>query len=29
MRAWHPDFPARDFEVDVPASGTVTLDVSF
>jgi plastocyanin len=29
VRAWHPDFPARDFEVDVPASGDVTLDVSF
>jgi plastocyanin len=28
LRAWHPDFPARVFEVDVPASGDVTLDVS-
>lgn len=29
VRAWHPDFPARDLEIDVPASGDVTLDVSF
>ncbi|HXJ71107.1 MAG TPA: carboxypeptidase regulatory-like domain-containing protein, partial [Verrucomicrobiae bacterium] len=28
LRAWHPDFPARVFEVEVPASGDVTLDVS-
>jgi len=28
LRAWHPDYPARVFEVDVPASGDVTLDVS-
>ena len=28
LRAWHPDFPARVYEVDVPASGDVTLDVS-
>jgi len=28
LRAWHPDFPARVFEVQVPASGDVTLDVS-
>jgi plastocyanin len=25
---WHPDFPARVYEVQVPASGDVTLDVS-
>jgi len=29
VRAWHPDFPARDLEIDVPASGDVSLDVSF
>jgi plastocyanin len=29
VRAWHPDFSARQFEIDVPASGNVTLDVSF
>ena len=29
VRAWHPDFAAREFEVDVPASGDVTLDVGF
>lgn len=29
VRAWHPDFPARVLEVDVPASGDVSLDVSF
>ena len=29
IRAWHPDFPAREFLVDVPASGDVTLDVGF
>jgi hypothetical protein len=29
VRAWHPDFSAREFEIDVPASGNVTLDVSF
>ena len=28
LRAWHPDFPARVFEVEVPAAGDVTLDVS-
>jgi plastocyanin len=28
LRAWHPDFPARVFEVDLPASGDLTLDVS-
>ena len=29
LRAWHPDFTAQDLEVDVPAAGDVTLDVSF
>jgi len=29
VRAWHPDFPAREFDVDVPPSGDVTLDVGF
>ena len=29
VRAWHPDFPARDLEIDVPASGDVSLDVGF
>ena len=29
VRAWHPDFPAREFEVDVPTSGDVALDVGF
>ena len=28
LRAWHPDFPAREVEVQVPASGDVSLDVS-
>jgi len=29
VRAWHPDFPARDLEVVVPASGDATQDVGF
>jgi len=29
VRAWHPDFTPRDLEIVVPASGDVTLDVSF
>ena len=28
LRARHPDYPARVFEVGVPAPGDVTLDVS-
>jgi len=28
LLVWHPDFPARVYDVDVPASGDVTLDVS-
>jgi plastocyanin len=29
VRAWHPDFPQRALQVDVPDSGDVSLDVSF
>jgi len=29
LRAWHPDFTARELEVVVPAAADATLDVSF